>query len=136
MRYFRHVIAENPCSRHCGYCRSDIETSVGPFHLIMVVVAAVALGIFLICKGFPWYYMVGMLAGEFFMLFVSGMLSMFLSVPVILIRRVVSCPKCGAPLTFAGRHFDPLGSRLPHWSDILISVVFVALNVALWVFWV
>ena len=133
MRYFRHTIAEHPCSKHCGYCRSDVETNMGPFHLIAAASATVPLWLFAIHEGFPWYYLVSILAGELLLVFASGFLSMFLSAPFTIVRQVKSCPNCGAPLAFAGRHFDPLGSLRPHWSDILIFVVFVVLNIAVWV---
>ncbi len=33
---------------------------------------------------------------------------------------------------FAGRYFDPLGSATPHWSDIAIFVIFIGLNIMIW----
>jgi hypothetical protein len=84
-------------------------------------------------KDFPWYDVVSVLAGELLLVFLSGFLSMFLLAPFTIIRQARSCPKCGAPLAFAGRRFDPLGSPRPHWSDIVIFVVFVALNIGVWI---
>jgi hypothetical protein len=43
------------------------------------------------------------------------------------------CKQCGAPMFFAGQHFDPLGSRAPHWTDIAILAVFVGLNISVWI---
>ncbi len=134
MRYFRHTIAEHPCTKHCGYVRSDVETNMSLFHLIAAATAAVPLWLFSVHEGFQWYYLVSIFAGELLLVFISGFLSMFLMLPFTIVRQVKRCPKCGAPLAFAGRHFDPLGSRRPHWGDIVIFVVFIALNIAVWIF--
>jgi hypothetical protein len=133
MRYFRHTIAEHPCLKRCGYCRSDVEVNMSPFHLIAAGVAAVPLWLFSIYEDFPWYYCVSILAGELLLVFVSGFLSMFLLAPFTIVTQARYCPKCGSPLGFAGRHFDPLGSQRPHWRDIAIFIVFIALNIAVWV---
>ena len=133
MRYFRHTIAEHPCSKHCGYCRSNVETNMSPFHLIAAAVATVPLWLFSIRESWPWYYLVSILAGELLLVFVSGLLSMFLTAPFTIFRQARSCPNCGAPLAFAGRHFDPIGSQRAHWSDMVIFVVFIGLNAAVWI---
>jgi hypothetical protein len=133
MRYFRHTIAEHPCSKHWGYCRSAIEANMSPFHLIAAARASVPLGLFSIHQDFPWYYLVSIIPGELLLICFSGFISMFLSAPITILRQVRSCPKCGATLAFAGRHFDPLGSQRPDWSDILILVVFIASNVIVWI---
>jgi hypothetical protein len=106
---------------------------MSPFHLIAAAVATIPLFLFSIHEDFAWYYFVSILAGELLLVFLSGFLSMILLAPFTIVRQVRSCPKCGAPLGFAGRHFDPLGSQRPHWSDIMIFVVFIALNIAVWV---
>jgi hypothetical protein len=143
MRYFRHTIAEHPCSKQCGYVRSDIEANMSPFHLIAAATATVPLWLFSIHEGFQWYYLASILAGELLLVFFSGFLSAFLMILFGIIGLLVKpfgivgpahrCPKCGAPLVFGGRHFNPLGSRRPHWSDIVIFLVFVALNIGIWV---
>jgi hypothetical protein len=134
MRFFRHIIAEHPCSKQCGYCRSDIEPNMSPFHLIAAAIATVPLWLFSIHENYPWYYLVCILGGELLLVFVSGILSSIFMLPFTIPNQAKSCPKCGAPLFFAGRHYDPLGSERPHLSDIVIFVVFVALNIAVWIF--
>lgn len=106
---------------------------MSPFHLIAAAAATVPLWLFAIHEDFQWYYFVSILAGELLLVFFSGFLSMFLLAPLTIVRKARSCPKCGAPLGFAGRHFDPLGSERPHWSDLVIFVLFIALNIAVWI---
>ena len=79
---------------------------------------------------FPWYYFVSILAGELLLVFLAGFLSSFFLIPF---TGTSACKKCGAPMSLTGQHFDPLGSQRPHWSDIVIFVVFIGLNIAVWV---
>ncbi len=152
MRYFRHTIAEHPCTQHCGYKRSDVDANMSPFHLIAAAAATVPIWLFSLHEGFEWYYLVSILAGELLLLFASGILSSILIPPIAAIGFVIGaiwglitkrpmalrgkigrCPNCGSTLFFAGRHFDPLGSKHPHWTDIVIFIAFIALNVTVWV---
>ena len=132
MRLFRHTIAENPCSKHCGYCRSDVGARMSPFHWIAALVATFPLWLLSIHNGWSWYYFVSILAGELLLIYASGFVCMFLWAPIAVVKNSGSCPKCGAPLALAGRHFDPKGSQRPHWSDLLIFVVFITLNIIVW----
>jgi len=79
-----------------------------------------------------WYYLFQILAGELLLIFLSGFMSTFLLLPFTF-WRTRHCPECGAPTFFAGQHFDPLGSPRPHWSDIIVFVVFVSCNVVVWI---
>ena len=83
-------------------------------------------------EGLSWYYVVSVLAGELLLIYASGFVCMFLWAPIAVVRQTKACPKCGAPLTLAGRHFDPKGSHRPHWTDLLIFVVFISLNIIVW----
>jgi hypothetical protein len=134
MRLFSHTIAEYTCTKHCGFHRSINGANLSRFHAIAAVVAALPLWLVSLCEPwhFPWYYIISIIAGEFLLVFFSGFLSMLLSAPFTITRESKSCAKCGAPMFFAGRHFDLLGSQRPHWSDILIFAVFVGLNIVVW----
>jgi hypothetical protein len=80
---------------------------------------------------FPWYYLFSILAGELLLVFLAGFLFSFLEMPFT-ITETTLCKKCRAPMFLVGRHFDPLGSRRPHWRDIAIFVLFVGLNITVW----
>lgn len=128
---FRHVTAEYTCTR-CGHVRSVVSPAFSPFFAILA--AAATLPLWLVMQrepwGLPWYYVVCIFAGELLLVFGAGFLTSFLmmfdSVGTVL------CRDCRAPMFFAGQHFDPLGSRIPHWKDIALFVVFTGLNVAVW----
>jgi hypothetical protein len=130
MRYFRHTIAEYSCLKHCGYHRSVIGANWSLFHLIAAAAATIPLWLFSLYEQFPWYYFVSILAGELLLVYCAGFFSSFVLIPF---RGSFRCKQCGAPMMLCGRHFDPTGSPKPHWSDIVILVVFIALNIAVWV---
>ena len=130
MRYFRHTIAEYTCVKRCGYRRSVIGANWSLFHLIAAATATVPLWLFSLYEQFPWYYFVSILAGELLLIYFAGFASSFLLLPF---RGTFRCKQCGAPMLLCGRHFDPAGSPRPHWSDIVICVLFIGLNVAVWV---
>jgi phosphatidylglycerophosphate synthase len=130
MRYFRHTIAEYTCVKRCGYHRSVPGANWSLFHLICAVAATVPLWLFSLYEEFPWYYIVSILAGELLLIYCAGFLSSFVTMPFTGTSR---CKQCGAPMLLCGRHFDPAGSLKPHWSDIAIFVVFVGLNVVVWI---
>jgi hypothetical protein len=133
MRIFRHTIAEYTCIKHCGYHRSVTSASMSPFHWITATTAAIPLWIASLSKPwhFPWYYFFRILAGELLLLYLSGFIASFLLIPFTS-AGILLCKKCVAAMSFAGRHFDALGSSKPHWSDFAVSVVFVALNILVW----
>ena len=132
MRFFSHTIAEYTCTKHCGYHRSVSGANLSLFHLIAAATATVPLWVLSLREDFPWYYFVSILAGELLLVFLVSIASSFLLMPFITAGTTL-CKKCGAPMFFAGRHFDPLGSARPHWGDMVIFVVFVGLNIAVWV---
>ena len=132
MRFFRHTIAEYTCTKHCGYHRSVVGSNMSLFHLTAAATATVPLWVFSLHEEFPWYYFVSILAGELILVFGAGFLTSFLLMP-FLTAGTTFCKKCHAPMFLAGRHFDPAGSPRPHWSDVVICVIFVGLNVAVWV---
>jgi hypothetical protein len=133
MRFFRHTIAEYTCARHCGYHRSVVGATLSPVSIIAATVATIPLWVVSILNpwSFPWYYFFSIFAGELLMMFLAGFTCSFLLGPFAA-SGTTTCKQCGAPMFFAGRHFDPLGSKMPHWSDIVILVVFVGWNVAVW----
>ena len=131
MRIFRHTIAEYTCTKHCGNHRSVVGANMSFFHLGAAVIAAVPLGLFLLHEKLPSYCLVGILAGELLLLFAAGFISSWLLMPFD-VAGTVLCKHCQAPMFFAGRHFDPKGSPRPDWSDIVIFVAFIALNVVVW----
>jgi hypothetical protein len=132
MRLFRHTIAEYRCTKHCGYHRSVIEANMSLFHLLAALTATVPLWVFSLREQFPWYYLISIMAGELILVFAAGFLSSVLLRPFSLAGTSI-CKSCRAAMFLAGRHFDPSGSSRPHWSDIVISVAFVGLNVVVWI---
>ena len=133
MRLFGHTITEYTCTRRCGYHRSVVGANLSPFHMIAAATATVLLWLVSLCEpwNYPWYYLFSILAGELLFVFVAGLLSGLLLMPFTAGGTTV-CKKCGAPMFCAGRHFDPLGSARPHWSDIVIFGFFVGLNIVAW----
>jgi hypothetical protein len=131
MRFFRHTLAEYFCSKQCGYHRTIVEPNLSPFHLIVAAIAAVPLWVLSHLYRVPWYHYVGIFGGELLLMFFAGILSNFVCAIEAVGTKV--CKKCGAPMSHAGRHFDPLGSAKPDWSDIVIFVIFIGLNIAVWI---
>jgi hypothetical protein len=128
---FRHITAEYTCTK-CGHVRSVISPSLSPFFAIMAAVATIPLWIITLREpwSFPWYYVICIFAGELLLMFGAGFLASFLL--MFDSHGTTYCRDCHAPMFFAGRHFDPAGSRIPHWKDILLVIVFIMLNVAVW----
>jgi hypothetical protein len=136
MRFFSHTIAEFTCTKHCGYHRSTVWANLSRFHLIAAAVAAVPLWVALFCKWhLPWYYLVSVFAGELLLIYAAGFGSSLVLQPFLPLFTggTTKCRQCGSPMFLAGRHYDPLGSIAPHWSDYVIFTVFVALNIGIWV---
>lgn len=133
MRFFRHVITEYTCTKHCGCHRSVISPTLSPFNLIAATAAAFPLWLVSLSEPwqFPWYYLFSILAGELLLVFAAGFLSTPFLMPFASAGTTV-CQKCRAPMFCAGRHFDPLGSARPHWTDVVLFVVFLALNIVVW----
>jgi hypothetical protein len=132
MRLFRHTIAEYRCTK-CGHARSIVTPHLSPFSGIAAGAATVPIWLVNLrdSLGFPWYTLPGIFAGELLLVFFAGLL---LSIPLAFYHGIGTrvCRDCGGPVVFGGRHFDPLGSRWPHWTDIVILVVFAGLNTAGW----
>ena len=130
---FQQTIAEYVCSKRCGYHRSAAGANLAFFHLAAAVVAAVPLWIRLLAKpwSFPWYYLPSIIAGELLLLIFCGLASGIVVNPIASAGTTI-CKNCRAAMMFCGRHFDPKGSQKPHWSDIVIFLMFLASNVALW----
>jgi hypothetical protein len=134
MRFFHHTIAEYICSKRCGYRRSIPGANFSWFHRLAAVLAALPLWVVSLFEPwhFPWYYLISILAGELLLVYFAGFISSFVMIPFTG-RGTNICPQCRAPVLLAGRHFDPLGSAKPLWSDFVIFAVFIALNVMLWI---
>jgi len=130
---FQQTIAEYTCAKRCGYRRSVGGANVALFHWGAAMTAALPLWIYSMGEPlhFPWYYFVSVLAGELLLVIVAGLVSGLALAPFT-DRGTSICKSCGAPMFFAGRHFNPAGSKKPHWSDVVIFVVFLAFNVAVW----
>ncbi|MEN6306620.1 MAG: hypothetical protein ABFD91_02590 [Anaerohalosphaeraceae bacterium] len=130
MRLFSHTIADYTCSQHCGYHRSIAAANLSYFHLFAAAGAAIPLWIISLGDPWrlPWYYLFCILAGELVLLILVGLAAGLLLMPFTM-RGTQVCKNCGAAMFLAGRHFDPLGSSKPHWSDIVMFAIFVAMNV-------
>ena len=134
MPLFSRVIAEHCCTR-CSHRCPDESPNLAGFDLIVAGLAAIPFWLVSLRApwNFPWYDLVSFLAAELLLIYLAGFLSSFVMIPHIAIRHWKDrkgCRLCGAPMRFAGRHFDPAGSWYPHWKDMLIFAVFVALNIA------
>jgi hypothetical protein len=136
MPLFSHTIAEHCCTR-CDHRCPDVSPNLAGFGLIISALAALPFGIVLLRApwNLPWYDLVGIFAAELLLIFVAGLFSSLVMIPAEIVRHWKDrrgCRACGAPMRFAGRHFAPEGSKIPHWTDILVLPIFVALNIALW----
>jgi len=133
MRLFAHITAEYSCSKKCGNHLSVIGPKWSPFYVIVAFVAAVPWWLVLIRD--PWdvprYYLLNIFAGELLLFYPAEYFSS-LARTIFLARPMNKCSKCGAPMFFAGRHFDPLGSKKPHWTDIVLFVLFIIENIIIW----
>jgi len=132
MRLFSHTIAEYTCTKHCGYHRSVPGANMSRFHMIAAATAALPLWGYWMHEKLPWYYFPSLVAGELLLVYLAGFLAGLVTAPF---RGAAPsrCPQCRAPVMFAGRHFDPKGSARPHWGDIAIFGVFIALNAGVWI---
>ena len=131
---FQQTIAEYTCSEHCGYHRSVASANLVLFHLAVAAAAALPLWIRLLGSPwyFPWYYLISILAGELLLVILSGFVSSVVLMPFMAAGTTI-CRNCGSAVVFCGRHFDPKGAKKPHWSDVVVFVVFIASNVEVWI---
>jgi hypothetical protein len=134
MRFFRYIITDYTCKQHCGYVRSLVNPALfSPF--VLIVAAAATVPWWVVSLGdpwrCPWYYVFNILAGELLLWIFAGLLSSILLISYSA-KGTKVCPKCGATMFFAGRHFDPAGSARPHWSDLVIVAVFLGVNIFVW----
>ena len=134
MRFFQHTVAEYVCAKRCGNHRSSPSPNFSAFHLAAAAIAALALSLLFSRYPWfmPWYDSFGIFGCELLLIYLASFLANLLFIPFTF-RDTSICTACGAPMILVGRHFDPKGSRLPHWTDLAIFAVFVALNIALWI---
>jgi hypothetical protein len=132
MNLFQYITAEYTCPK-CGGRRSVISPTLWRFYWIAAALAALPLWIASLCPpwSMPWYYGSSFLAGELLLVFLGGFLCTLVLAPFDS-RGTIRCRSCRAMMSFNGRHFDPLGHPRPHWKDIVLFIVFLALNVAVW----
>ncbi len=109
-----------------------IEVTLSPFFFAAAAVAAIPWWTVTVTRpsDFPWYDAISIYGAELLGVFLAGLCTTVFAWSDHLGSSV--CRACGAPTTFRGRHFDPLGSRLPHWKDLAILAVFACLNAACW----
>jgi len=116
----------------CGRARSIAQPVFSAFYAIAVLVATIPITIVMMRKpwDYPWYWVFPIIAGEILAVFMAGMLCSF---AYVFVRIGTNwCRHCGGKTFFAGRHFDPAGSRDPHTADVILFAVFLALNAILW----
>lgn len=128
MNLFDHTTAEYGCSKHCGNSVALKGVSLSPFFGVLVLIASVSW--ILLLQRFTWKFLLSIPVVEFVLLFLVGFVLTVLWMPIEAFMTS-RCGKCGAPMFLAGRHFDPAGSKRPHWTDIVISILFLAVNVTL-----
>src|SRR2546423_6230627 len=126
MRFCSHITSDYACTRHCGFHRSIVTPNLSLFHITAAAMATVPLWVLSLQATFPWYYVVSIFACEILLVFLAGLVSTFLL--SLFLPSTTICKKCGAPLFFAGRHFDPSGSPKAHWTDITIFAIFLLMN--------
>ena len=131
MRLFSHTTAEYVCTK-CGERRSVVGANLGIFYVIVAAVAAVPLWIASLRDpwNLAWYFLPCFFAGELLLFFAAGLVASVLY--VVTSSGLEMCWHCRGLMRFAGRHFDPAGTNTPHWSDVVILLIFAGLNVIVW----
>jgi hypothetical protein len=127
---FRYTTAEYRCTK-CAGGRSEHGVNLSIPYVVVAFIATViwSFALFRAPLNFPWYCVFCVFAGELLALIIAGLsLTLFFIVGGSIIHR---CPSCGAPMTLRGRHFTK--SPKPRWNDSVLLLVFVAINVGVWV---
>jgi hypothetical protein len=130
MPLFSYAIAEYCCTK-CPGGRSEYGVNLSIPYVVVAFIATViwSFALFRAPLNLPWYYVFCIFAGELLAFFIAGLaLTLFFIVGGSIIHR---CPSCGAPMTLRGRHFTK--SPKPRWSDFVLLLFFVALNVVVWI---
>ncbi len=133
MRLFQQIIAEHTCSERCGYHCSVRGPMLSWFHGIAALIATVGLWVFPLHALPPWYCFFGVLSGELLLIYLAGIPASIL-VALLSRQETRKCLQCGAPMFFAGRHFDPAGTSKPLAEDILLFAIFAGATAAVWRF--
>lgn len=122
---FSHITAEYRCTK-CDGARSEHASTLSIPYVITAFIGTIFLSAVLLRTpwNFPWYYFFCIFAGEFLALFIAGLPLSFFFIGGSIVRK---CPNCGAAMTLRGRHFTK--TEKPRWSDSLLLVFFVAINV-------
>jgi hypothetical protein len=128
---FRYTTAEYRCTK-CSNGQSEHETNLSFPYVIAALLGTVPLSVVLFRApwNFPWYYFFSIFAGELLLLFAAGF-------PLTLFKMTTGggsiarrCPSCGTFMTLRGRHFTR--SQKPRWTDLVLLLLFIALNVVVW----
>jgi hypothetical protein len=129
---FRYTTAEYRCTK-CSNASSEHGTSLSIPYVIAALFGTVPLFVMLFRApwNFPWYYFFSIFAGELLLLFVAGFPFTLFNIATGGGSIARPCPSCGASMTFRGRHIT--NSQKPRWTDVVLLVLFCALNVLLWV---
>ncbi len=133
MNLFQYITAEYTCPK-CGWRRSVISPTLWRFYWIAAALAALPIWIASLLPpwSMPWYYGVSFVAGELLLVFLGGFLCTLLFAPFDS-PGTLRCRSCRAMMMFNGRHFESGGHPRPHWKDIVLFIVFIGLNVAVWI---
>jgi hypothetical protein len=129
MKLFSHTFANWGCPG-CNRSYSAVSPNLHGFFLGVTFAAALALQVkqFFMPDRLPWYYFFSLWAGELLFVIFAGLL---VSPLMGYLQKIPKhCPACGGTLFFAGRYFKTV--HKPHWTDALVSGVFIAANVLLW----
>lgn len=129
---FRYTTADYRCTK-CPNTRSEQGVNLSVPYVLIAFLATIPWSFRLLRapSNFPWYYIFCALAGELLLLFAAGFPLTLFSIIVgggSIARR---CPKCGASMTFRGRHFTY--SKIPHWKDYVLFTFFIVLNIVAWI---
>lgn len=135
MRWFQHIFEELHCPK-CDSHRTIATPTLSPFYLVLATTATIPL--FLASFRAPWhlswYHSLVILAGEIFVLILSGLCySIVKAFAAVANMRDVRC-RCGSEMQSVGRHYRLDGTPRPILTDYIIIAFFVLINVIIWLY--
>lgn len=127
---FSHTTADYRCTQ-CGHVKSNVFPNASIFFFSLAVFTSIPTSLIASLGPWrlPWYYFAGAVVGELLLLFLAGIVCSLLF--IFIYPEPKCCPNCRASIFLAGRHFA--ASKKPHRTDFILIVIFLALNVVVWI---